>query len=231
MGQQMRIKKSSNHVIALLMICAVVTSFAVGCSKKFDASGYARGVLDVVFQDETAQALETMEGATEKKLHEMHEESILTFAEQNITNEIEMNETQKARFLALCEKIFEVMKYNVLEAKETGDRCYEVPVEINPSDIFVRFQEALYKDSEKIAEKINAGGYQGTNEEISRQVLNDIVNHSYELLDVSYTEMEYGEAETVILEVEAGEEKEYSINEEDMQNLMLKILRLDEIQG
>ena len=59
--------------------------------------------------------------------------------------------------------------------------------------------------------------------------MTDIVNHSYELLDAAYMRMDYGDSKTVILEVKADEDNEYAINEDDMNNLITKILRLDEM--
>ena len=66
---------------------------------------------------------------------------------------------------------------------------------------------------------------------ISYSTLNDIVNHAYELLDAAYQDTAYGEEETVILHVQADKNHEYSVDEDDMNSLVLKILRLDEIQG
>ena len=76
---------------------------------------------------------------------------------------------------------------------------------------------------------IKAGKYTGTEEEIDTQIMTDIVNHSYELLDAAYMRMDYGDSKTVILEVKADEDNEYAINEDDMNNLITKILRLDEM--
>ena len=117
------------------------------------------------------------------------------------------------------------------EAKRTDKDTYEVPVEIQPSDVFVQYYDALTEDSLKIAEKVENGEYQGTEEEINQQVLNDIVNHAYELLDTAYLATDYGEKQTVILRVTVEKNNEYTINEDDMDNLIVKILRLDEIGG
>lgn len=227
----MNITKKAGAASAALLICLICAMLLSGCGRQFDASGYVLGVLDVTFQDETQKALRTMKDVTEDELHSRHRERVQQFVDDNITNELQMNEIKEAQFAALCEKIFASMKYSVGEAEKTGRRQYQVPVEIIPSDVMIRFREALLKDAEKIAGNLEAGKYKGTDEEISRQVLNDIINHAYELLDVSYTNMEFGESQTVILTVEAGKDKEYSINDEDMDNLIIKILRLDEIQG
>lgn len=227
----MKITKRAGAASAALLICLVCVMVFSGCGSRFDASGYVLGVLDVTFQDETANALQTMKDVTEEELHSQHQERVQQFVDDNITNELQMNEIKEAQFATLCEKIFASMKYSVGEAEKTGRGQYQVPVEITPSDVMVRFREALIKDAEKIAANLEAGNYKGTDEEISRQVLNDIINHAYELLDVSYSNMKFGGSQTVILTIEAGKDKEYSINDEDMDNLIIKILRLDEIQG
>ena len=51
------------------------------------------------------------------------------------------------------------------------------------------------------------------------------------VLDAAYQDTAYGEEETVILHVQADKNHEYSVDEDDMNSLVLKILRLDEIQG
>ena len=89
----------------------------------------------------------------------------------------------------------------------------------------------LVEDSLKMAEKIEKGEYEGaTEEETNQQILLDIVNHAYELLDTAYMDIQYGEEETVILHVSADRGSEYSVDEDDMDGLLRKILRLDEIQ-
>ena len=172
-----------------------------------------------------------MEDATENSLMRQYQQSIDNFVAANITNEIEMNETKTAQFADLVSKIFATMRYDVGKAEKTGKREYEVPVSIQPSDVFANFQQSLSQDSIKITQKIKEGGYEGTTEEVTQQVLNDIVNHAYELLDAAYQDTAYGEEETVILHVQADKNHEYSVDEDDMNSLVLKILRLDEIQG
>lgn len=223
----MKMKKTC---ITIILLLAAVMLVLTGCGRKFDASGYVTGILDIAFQDETSQAMATMGDVTEKELHEKHQEIIYTFVENNITNELTMNEIKETEFYVLCEQIFSTMKYQVGEASKVGKRQYEVPVEISPSDVFVRFGEALEKDAAKIAAAMEAGEYKGTEDEIMQQVLDDIINHSYELLSVAHQDMEFGEKTTVILTVESNDENEYAIKDGDIDNLIVKILRLDEIQ-
>ena len=105
-------------------------------------------------------------------------------------------------------------------------------MDIWPVDVFIKFNQMLVEDSLKMAEKIEAGEYEGaTEEETDQMILNDIVNHAYELLDTACMNMKYGEKETVVLLVDAKNGQDYSVDEDDMDGLIRKILRLDEIQG
>ena len=90
----------------------------------------------------------------------------------------------------------------------------------------------MTEDSLKVAQKIKNGEYEGASEEeTTQQILNDIVNHAYELLEVAYMDSQYGEKKSVVLHVKQDKDKEYYIDEDDMDQLIRKILRLDEIQG
>ena len=62
-------------------------------------------------------------------------------------------------------------------------------------------------------------------------MLAEIAEQAYELLRRAYDDSEYGDKQTVILRVKSDTSDIYSIDEDDMDNLISKILRLDEIGG
>lgn len=223
--------KRYKDILRIMAVVLMLALFITGCGKDFDASGYTQALLNLTFQGDTSKAMTYMEDSSESSLMRQYQQSIDNFVAANITSEIEMSETKTAQFADLVSKIFATMRYDVGKAEKTGRREYEVPVSIQPSDVFVNFQHSLAQDSIKITQKIKEGGYEGTEEEVAQQVLNDIVNHAYELLDAAYQDTGYGEEETIILHVQADKNNEYSIDEDDMNSLVLKILRLDEIQG
>ena len=144
-----------------------------------------------------------------------------------------MNITDDAseEFKELAAAIFASMRYEVGEASETGKKEYEVPVVIQPIDTFLRYKELLAEDALRITERIKNGEYNGTEEEIQDQVLAEIAEQAYELLRRAYDDSEYGDKQTVILRVKSDTSDIYSIDEDDMDNLISKILRLDEIGG
>lgn len=224
-------RRKRKALFGLLLLCLVLTGVLSGCGSEFDARGYTKALLDLNFQGETTGALEYVDGVSKEELMQQYQTFIDQFVETHIASGLELPETKRQNFAQLVSQILTTMRYDVKEAKESGKREYEVPVSIWPTDLFERYQEFLVADSLKIAEKVREGGYVGTEEEVNQQMLGDIMNHSYELLDAAFEAQEYGEEETVILHVRADKKNEYSIDEEDMNTLILKILKLDEIGG
>lgn len=221
-------KKQKKRILSLLICIAVIVT-ATGCQKEFDAAGYTRALLHLTFQGDTEEAMKVIDGATYETLMLKYQESIDTFTSNVITGQFDLSEAKYIQFAELVAKIFAVMRYEVGEAEKTGRKEYEVTVRIQPADIFTNYEELLNADSVKLTQEINEGKYTGTEEEISEQILTDIVNRSYELLDTAYNEVQFGESQTVVLTVKADENNEYSIEEEDMNSLIAKILCLDEM--
>lgn len=210
-------------------MCAAVILGTAGCGKDFDAAGYVQALLDLTFQGEISGASGFMEDASEETLMRAYQDSIDRFVAANITSGMDIGELKTSRFAELTSKIFLTMRYGVGEARKTGKREYEVEVDIWPADVFVNFQDMLTEDSLKMAEKIEAGEYEGeTEEETGQMILSDIINHAYELLDTAYMDIQYGDKETVTLRVYAERGGDASIDEDDMDRLFREILRLDE---
>lgn len=221
--------KNKKNILKIWAVCAAVILGAAGCGKDFDAAGYVQALLDLTFQGEISGAAGFMEDASEETLMRAYQDSIDRFVAANITSGMDIGELKTSRFAELTSKIFLTMRYGVGEARKTGKREYEVEVDIWPADVFVNFQDMLTEDSLKMAEKIEAGEYEGeTEEETGQMILSDIINHAYELLDTAYMDIQYGDKETVTLRVYAERGGDASIDEDDMDRLFRQILRLDE---
>lgn len=224
--------KRSIKVSRICALCMAVMICLSGCGKDFDAAGYVQAILDLTFQGDISRASEFMEEASGESLMRAYQDSIDRFVAANITSGMEIGELKTTRFADLVSQMFMTMRYSVGDADQTGRNEYEVSVDIWPADVFIRFRQFLVADSVKMAEKIEAGEYKGaTEEETDQMILNDIVNHAYELLDTACMDIGFGEKETVVLRVNAEKGQEYSVDEDDMDGLIRKILRLDEIQG
>lgn len=222
-------KRRIRIVTAVILSMAVLVS-GCGLFQDFDAQEYVRAVLDQNFQGEVDAAAKMMQDTSEKQLREQYEEEIHTFVTNNLTSGVEMSNDLLNQYLHLTKNIFRSMKYQVNEVKKNSKKEYDVNVEIQPADVFVTFVEKVKVHSEDIKKRAESGEYQGTKEEINAQMQSDYVEEAYSLLEECYQNMQYGEAQTVVIKVKGNDKKEFSVEEEDVYNMVTKILRLDEIQ-
>lgn len=223
-------KRRKNKFLVILTVVLFSLELS-GCRNDFDASAYTAAILNFQFQGETQDVRTVIEDADFSELSESYQQFINEFVEEYITAGMQLGEMRTEQFAEFASSMFTSMRYEVGKAKKTGKHEYEVPVVIQPNDTFIRYEELLEEDAVQITEKIENGEYKGTDEEIQNQVFREIANNAYDLLLTAYESSEYGEEKTVILRVSQTEEGTYSIDEEDMDNLIVKILRLDEIGG
>lgn len=221
----MRMKKKICCTISVLA-CIFLTA---GCSAKFDASGYTEAVLALQFQGDATQAMGYVDGVKKSSLLEIYQQFIDHFVSGYVTEGMDVPESQAQEFGEITARIFSIMRYEVGEAKRTGKKEYEVPVIIEPADTFLRYQDLLQEDAVKITNRIKEGKYEGDEESLQAQVMQEILESSTVLLAEAADGTEYGEKQTVILHVSAGKDGEYAIDSGDMDQLIRKILRLDEI--
>lgn len=217
--------------ISGIVLILIVVMMSVGCQRNYDASGYTNAILDLQFQGDTKAAITFVEGTTQSSLMEMYREFVDDFLTGYITDGMELTDEQEKEFSNLLSRIFASMRYEVGEAEKTGEKEYEVPVVIRPIDVFIRYRQLLTEDSIKISGKVQSGEYKGSEEEIQSQIMEEITVNAYQLLEKAYESCEYDGKQTVILRVKADKNDVYFIDEDDMNNLIKKILRLDEIGG
>ncbi|MFV0363315.1 MAG: hypothetical protein ACK5LL_09555 [Suipraeoptans sp.] len=213
----------------VLPIILCLSFVLTGCADKFDAVSYTEAILDLSFQGDITNAKKQEPDESEEALLSLYYDFISNFVTTNITNELGLDETKEAQFQVLIAKIFQTMRYSVEDSNKTDKKEYEVTVKIWPTDTFVNFMDYIREDAKKIEDKRASGGYTGTEDEIKEQIMQDIATHAYELMDVAYSESTYSEPVKVKLVVSANEDNEYSIDSSDMHNLIVKMLRLDEL--
>lgn len=200
-----------------------------GCAGKTDAAEYTQAVLDLTFQGDAESARKIMKDAAYQDLMQLYTESVDTFTTSAVTNSLDIDDEDQGKFCQLVADIFQTMRYRVKDGKKIKRNEYEVSVAVYPADIFLNFRQLLTADSLKIAQDVREGKYTGTEDEINAQVMDDIVNHTYEILDSVRKKIKYGKEITVALKVKEEKNGEYSVDSDDMNALMMKILRLDEM--
>ena len=208
-------------VVAIVIAFAVVV-FGVKSLNSFDAQGYVRGILEQNFKGEIKEVSTVVDGQTEETLLQQYEDGIEAFLKNRLMYGVEMDEETEEKYIALCKEIFKTMKYEVKEAEKVGEEKYQVPVEYQTSDVFLKFDTLIAEESARIFAKADKGEYLGTVDEINLQMQQEFLDNSYELLKKANEEAEYGEKETVVIVVEKNEKGLYTMGTQ-LNEFVLKI--------
>ncbi len=214
-------------MIALLVMAALV---ATVLTKEFDAKSYVSAVLEQTYHGDVEKAYEIMDNVTEEELKQQYEAGISSFVKNNIISGIEVDTKTEEKFITLGKEIFKAMKFEVLEQESISDEEYQVAVSYQSSDVFLKYVDYIQQESEYINEKVEDGVYKGTVEEINEQIQKEFITSAYALLEKAYEDMEYDDAEETKFNVTANSAKLYKLNEEELHDFMLKIMKLDQIQ-
>lgn len=216
-----------------LMIVVVLAMGIGGCGSRDleeKAREYVQANLDLVFQGETIGAKKIL-SASEADLKKVYQNGIRAFVANYLIGEgeIETEMDFSDAFGELVEQIFAVQKYQIKESKKTGKDTCEVTVNYRPVNIFTTFIPELQKAGEQIEADVKAGKYSGSDEEIQKSMLYDYMNQSYTLLKNAYLHMEYGNQEEFTFTVTKKKKNQISMNEEELNSFIERILELDKV--
>lgn len=222
----MNTKKEQRGKRFVVILAGLCICLLAGCGRKFDAVHYTQSVLDWNFQGNVDGIQRYEEDATKEELQQGYRMAVSGFTKAVISSELPMDPYKEEEFEELMSKIFTTMRYEVTGAKKEGSD-YKVRVKIQPSDVMIRFKNALLTDGLKLGEEVAKGKYEGQ-EGGQEQILRDIANRSYELLTTSFEHQEFLEKEEVVLTVKKQDGR-YRVEEDEFDALINKIFCLDKI--
>ena len=224
----MKSKRAITAAIILVVGLAIIAG--IGMFRDFDAQGYVHGVLDLRFRGEADEYMAFTDKYTEKELYQNYEAGMVSFVENNISNNIEMSDEMKKQYQDLCKEIFAAMKYEVQPAEKISRKEYHVTVTYQPVDVFSRFIDAASKEQERLWTKVDKSEYSGTDEEIIKQMQQEYIANAYEHLKTAYSQMKYGQEAQITFIVKKNDQGIFVIDQAQIDELFVKIMGLDKIQ-
>ncbi|MBQ8803505.1 MAG: hypothetical protein IJZ53_07735 [Tyzzerella sp.] len=224
-------KSKKNIIIVVAAMVVVLGSIALmGIFRDFNAQRYVSVILNQTLLGEVTEESSIIEDASEEELMAQYESGVASFVKNIIPSGAELSEEQEAKYIEACKKVFKAMKFSVHEEEKISSKEYDVAVTYQPSDVILKYMELINGELVRMNEKVQKGEYQGTEEEINAQMQNEFLENAAVLLTEACDTMEYGEEQTMVFKVVEGENELYQISDEEMQQFLVKIMRLDEIQ-
>lgn len=220
-------KKAVISIVACVLLAVVAW---IGIFREFDAASYTSAILNQHFKGEVKNAASMIEDMSEEELQKQYEDGVISFVENNLIHGVEMDDELKAKYISVCKEIFAKMKYEVGEAEKISREEYKVPVTFNSSDAFMKYIAFVEDVTKGLQDKVEKGEYKGKEDEINAQLRKEFLEGSYDALVKACEEQEYSESETMIFTVKKGENGLFGLNEAEITDFLMKIMRLDEIQ-
>ncbi len=153
-----------------------------------------------------------------------------SFAEQYILGGVTVSEEMRASYNDACEEMLSLMRYEVTKVTKE-DELYRVTVQYQSADIYHKFLEAIEEHADQFLKDAKKEDYSVKKEsKIAAQIQENYLTEVCQLLKDACAEVSYGEKETMDFEVSVDENGEFTVEETQISQFMVKILNIDEIQ-
>lgn len=191
---------------------------STGCGKKFDAKAYMQEYLNASYKQQFTEFCKLSE-QTEDEAKKVYEENIDKVTEEMMNVEgQEFSDELVEKYQNLVQTMFSSAKYNVVSAEEDKDGNFVAKVEVEPLLVLDDFEEKVTEASEEyltdLTEKLLAGEEQPD----EATIYEDIMTIVYDILNEKLSAPEYGEKETVEVQI-SKKDNVYTPEIEDLENL------------
>ncbi len=210
--------KRQKKIMAVLMAALMFAGISTGCGKKFDAKAYMQEYLNASYKQQFTEFCKLSE-QTEDEAKKVYEENIDKVTEEMMNVEgQEFSDELVEKYQNLVQTMFSSAKYNVVSAEEDKDGNFVAKVEVEPLLVLDDFEEKVTEASEEyltdLTEKLLAGEEQPD----EATIYEDIMTIVYDILNEKLSAPEYGEKETVEVQI-SKKDNVYTPEMEDLENL------------
>lgn len=199
--------KKSGMLSVLLIVVAVMLCGCGGMSKE-DAQSYLKSVLDASYKGEFGTYIEWTKSSQEEA-KKLYEANIDVAMQESGLESLGLSEELTANYRQLFEDTINLVKYEVGEAEEAGDKEYTIHVTLEP---FVGFEGVQEEAETAVKEEIR-----DMPEIPDQTTINEMFyQKQYDLMAGKVASPEYGDAVTVEVTVKPDSNGVYFIDQSDM---------------
>lgn len=173
-----------------------------------DAKNYVKSTLDAGYKAEFKEYAEVTD-STEKEAKKEYETNLDNIMAEAGFDDTGISDELKANYRTLFEKMLKAANYKVGEVKEAGDDEFTVSVDVQPFTAFSSVSDEL---NSWVTET-----YSNVEEVPSDEELNEaVMQKMYELMNEKMSNPEYGEKQTLTVNVKVNKDGAYYIPQDDL---------------
>ena len=210
-------------LLASLLIAMLLIS-ACSLMEPFDASGYVRAVLDASTKGEFDAYIEFTDSSKEqaqKMYNNILNREVKALELDDVSDEL------LTKFRELFVEIYQLTRYEVLEAEQGEEKTFTVDVRIEPLMIFENLHEEITTAIEEYIQEIFRNATAGEGVPTDEEVREGAAQRVYEVLAVRLANPVYGERQTLTVVVARDDDNVYGISEADYKKLLNMIFGLE----
>lgn len=189
----------------------------------FDARRYVDAVCAQILEGDVENAIKMTRGLTKEKAEEQHEEMVRNFVNNVIASGLTLEKEEQEACTEITKQIFANLKYEVESAEEVNENEYRVTIRYQETDVIEKLQALAKEESAQAKKKVNRGEYQGTQEEINKQIQKEFAEKLPDMLEEAYKNMSFGKEKTMVLTVRKNENDLYTV---DISEFLVKMMGL-----
>lgn len=219
-------KKKLNVTVTIAVIVVSIGLLTLVCYRLFggfNAGKYVSAVCMQILEGNVDNAIKMTRGLTEEKAIEQHEEMVQNFVDNVIASGLDLKKKEKDACVETTKQIFANLKYEVEKEEKISADEYRVTIRYQESDVITKLQTLAKEESALAKKKVDKGEYEGTVEEINKQIQKEFTEKLPSMLDEAYETMTFGKEKTYELVVVKNENGLYSV---DISEFIVKMMGL-----
>lgn len=204
--------------LSVIAACLATVGLLGGCGIKFDASGYAKALLDNSYKNDSTQFV-AMKIGTAEEAADLYEQGLdaevgamLTAMGSMITDE------QAQEFRDVFADILAGAKYTVGEAEKQDDNSYVVTITYEQMQIYSSAAEAYMEEVMDMRDEWTAAASAGEEVPSEDEMIEAVVNSLIDCFAEASQNATYAEPETATLRIELID-RVYTPNQSDLLEL------------
>lgn len=195
-------------ILSVLLIVVMTMLCGCGGMSAEDAQSYLKSVLDASYKGEFGTYIEWTK-STQEEAKKLYDANIDVAMQESGLESLGLSEELTANYRQLFEDTINLVKYEVGEAEETGDKEYTIHVTLEPFVGYVGIQEE--------AEAVIQEEMQNLTEIPDQATINEMYYQKrYDMMAERAASPEYGDAVTVEVTVKPDSQGVYFIDQSDM---------------
>lgn len=195
-------------ILAAVLTGVMLVLCGCGGMTTDEAKNYVKSTLDAGYKAEFKEYAEVTD-STEKEAKKDYETNLDNIMAEAGFDDTGVSDELKANYRTLFEKMLKAANYKVGEVKESGDNEFTVSVDVQPFTAFSTVSDEL---NSWVTET-----YSNVEEVPSDEELNEaVMQKMYELMDAKMSNPEYGEKQTLTVNVKVNKDGAYYIPQDDL---------------